>query len=417
MMKFEGIKAYNFLLMIALLLASGMATKFSRSIELTLFLFTASFIYLFIKRSLLDKHYFFACAVWFLYVILSYAKYSGENYFWPFLYFCNLTIVFSIIKYYGIRFFETFTDAMYFLASWSLICYLWQIISFETMFPLWSQFDLSEGMLEKPYTYYAHTFLYTVYQFKNDSAPFVRNAGFCWEPGAFACFLVMAILLQLYQDSFLAFRNKRRYLIFLIALLSTGSTTGLIGMIVIFVGYLFNLKKNNKIIYLSVFLVVLIPFLLFGFSHFDKVKGQISANLMEQIYAADSTEHEKGLGRFQSAAVLGLDFINNPILGLGVNKSGSWIKKLGVDVSPTSGLGNMFSRFGSFLMIPFLYYLLKSSDFFSQFYKCRGKFLFFAIILVIGFSFNVIETPIFLSLILFSLFYKNNGFRKDEGLL
>lgn len=388
----------DYLIFAFLVLVSGLATKLFRGVEMVLIMFVISFSYLLVKKLVFDSRYILACAVWFLYIIFSFIKYPGDNMFWPFLYFCNLTLVFAIIRHYGIKVIIKYTDVMYFYACWSLVLYSWQLLSLDTMLPIWRAFDLSEGQFDKPYTHYAHAFFYTIHQFQDTSKGLVRNAGFCWEPGVFSCFLVLAIYLQLLRDSFKVDLNKVRYIAFLVALITTQSTTGALGFLMVFLGYVLNLPSKAKGKYLFAAALVMIPLAFVLPDQVEKIDSQLSDDLNEQIYMLDSNEHEKGVGRFQSVAILAIDFFDNPILGIGADRSASWVAKKGVDASPTSGIGNMFATYGLFLMLPFLYILFRSAALIVSKFECRGKFVLPAIFIILGFSFAVLETPVFLTI-------------------
>ncbi len=396
-------------LMIGLLALSGLATPFFRGPEIMLIMFALSMLYITITGAFLQKEYIIACTVWFIYIGLSFFKYAGDNHFWPFLYFCNLTIACALVRYYGAHLMESFVDGVYLLGLWSLVLFTWQLASLETMLPIWTSFDQSDALYRKPYTHYAHAFGYTIHQFIDVQKGVVRNSGFCWEPGAFSCFVVVALYFQLLRDGFEFKKSRVRYLILIAALLSTQSTTGLAGGFLLLL-YAIKSKKGHLGVPGIVLIVALTPVAIgLALPHTEKIESQVSMNLTEQLYAADDNEFERGLGRFQSAVVVYLDFLNNPILGLGANKDAAWLKTQGISANPTSGLGNMLRTFGLFLMIPFLYCLRKSSLFYSDHYQARGKYLFLALVVILGLSFSVLETPVFLALIFFSLFYKPRG--------
>ncbi|WP_374264528.1 hypothetical protein [Zoogloea sp.] len=390
--------------MAVLILLSGLATRLFRGVEVTLVLFAFSFAYLLRKNSVFDKRYLIACFVWFSYVVFSYIKYPGENYFWPFLYFCNLTIVFAVVRFYGEDFFRVYSSVMYYVSAYSLFLFGFQLLSVDAMYSIWSAFDMSGSLFDKPYTYYAHTLFYTIHQFRDVSKGVPRNAGFCWEPGVFSCFIVMAIYFQLVCDSYKVDRSKLRYLVFFIALLTTQSTTGLTGALVVFVGYLLNLRRESRGKYMIFALLIALPLAVVLPEQLDKIEEQLSEDLAEQVLMIDASEHEKGLGRFQSIYILAIDFLDNPILGVGANRESTWVSRMGIDANPTSGIGNMVATYGMFLMLPFLLVLAASSKAVAARAGGRAGFVLFVVMIVLGFSFSVIETPIFLSIVFWGYF-------------
>lgn len=396
------------LLMIFLLLASGMATQTFRSIEFLIVLFLFAVIYLSKTKAIFSKRYLFACFFWIIYVTLSYIKYFGENYFWPFPVIFHLTVAFAVVNYYKYNLFDYFTKAMWLLSLWSLILFSWQIIDFSSIVAIWDVFDLSQKLFDKPYTKYSHTFFYTIHQFYDASKGAPRNAGFAWEPGAYSCFIVTAIYFQLLKDGYKVWENKLRYTVFFLALLSTQSTTGLVAATLLLVPYLLSRSRKQKLIKIIALFIAIGAVVIFSESHISKIENQLSTDLMSEVIQADASEYERGLGRFQSIAILSIDFLNNPLLGLGEDRKDSWIISNGFFVNATSGIGNMFATYGLFLMIPFLYYLGRSSKLYAVYYRSKSFYIFFIIILILGFSFNVIETPVFIALVMFSLFVRRS---------
>lgn len=72
---------------------------------------------------------------------------------------------------------------------------------------------------------------------------FIRSSGIFWEPGAFAIYLTLGMLFQLFA---LKKTNIKRFTIYIICLLITFSTTGYIASAVLALGYLFT-KRSKRI--------------------------------------------------------------------------------------------------------------------------------------------------------------------------
>lgn len=397
-------KTINFALLLLLILVSGLATRFFRDVSSLLIIFAVASFYLLCRERTLNMGYVASCAVWFCYAILSYVKYPGNNLFWPLLYFCNITIAYAVVRKYGESFIVFSTDVLFFLTVLSIVLFVFQLIALDPMLAIWQQFDLSEALFDKPYTHYAHTFLYTIHQFKDTEKGAARNAGFCWEPGAFACFLVIGVYFQLLRDGYKIGSNKIRYLTFLLAILTTQSTTGLVGLFVIVVWYLSSQPKGQYAKYGFMAILIASPLLALLPQQFEKIESQLSDDLLEQVLTLDENENEKGLGRFQSIIVLGVDFFDNPILGLGANKADSWVSRMGLDVNATSGIGHMFATYGIFLMVPYLWLLYRSGKVYCQVFMCKGAWVFPVLMIVLGFSFSVLETPFFLTAAFYGAF-------------
>lgn len=402
----ETVSGFAYLILAFVIYVSGLATPIFRSVEMILFLFSCSFLYLIVNGLVLNRIYVMSCSVWFIYALLSYLKYMGDNLYWPFTYFVNFTIAFALIRYFGTRIFRVYSDVLYFFAALSLILFVFQFALFDFMMDLWYRFDISEHLYEKPYAYYAHAFLYTIHQFKYEEYGIPRNSGFCWEPGVFSCFIVLAIYFQLLKDRFKVDLNPVRYIVLLVALITTQSTTGFAGFLVVLICYVVNIEKTNRFKYYVLGVFLLVPFLFVLPSQMEKIENQLNNDLGEKIALLADSDAERSLERFDSIQVLFIDFINNPIIGIGADRSISYIGKLGLDVSPTSGIGNMFARYGIFLMIPFFIILYNTSFLIANFHSDKFGYGFLLIICVLGFSFSILETPIYLSLIFFSNFVR-----------
>lgn len=407
--KFTINSSFSLMVMLILVTISGLATRFSRGVEISLIIFVISFAYITKRKALLNSKYIYACVIWFTYILLSYIKYHGDNYYWPFSYFFNITTAFAILLYFKNEFISKFASAIYYLSAYSLVLFAWQIINLDSMLLIWTTFDTSDNLFEKPFTYYAHSFFYTIHQFKDISKGAPRNSGFCWEPGAFACFIVVAIYFQMLCDSYRLEKNKFRYLILFSALLTTQSTTGLAGAFIIFFSYLINIRKESRGKYVLFATIIATPLIFMMPEQLGKIEMQLSDNLREHILMADANEHEKGIGRFQSIYILWIDFIENPILGIGANQSATWLSRMGLEGNPTSGIGNMMARYGIFLMVPFFFLLATTSKRLAAMVAPgRGKFALFWVVIILGFSFSIVETPIFLSIVFFDFFVRHS---------
>lgn len=87
-----------------------------------------------------------------------------------------------------------------------------------------------------------------------------RNAGLWWEPGAFQLFINIAFLFSIVNNTI----NKKKYLIFLITLLTTVSTTGFIIFLMLSFVYFrkYFVLKRSRIIHLIIILFFLFIFLI-----------------------------------------------------------------------------------------------------------------------------------------------------------
>ncbi len=77
--------------------------------------------------------------------------------------------------------------------------------------------------------------------------------------------------------------------------------------------------------------------------------------------------------RFTSFLISFRDFYNNPILGNAGIPGESWYEKIGANISPISGLGNLLANFGIVGFLFFIIMSLKSSFLFSRYFNYTKK--------------------------------------------
>lgn len=404
-------KTFSFLFLAYLILCSGMATAFSRSVYNSLLLFVISTIIIIYVNNENNNKYYFACLLWFIYIIFSYFKYQGNNLFWPFIYFVNFTIIFGLIKIYGINLFKNAEKIIYFFTAISLLFYTWQIFDINSMLPLWKRFDMSGGSSTYENLFYYHSFFYTIIQyhyFKEAILP--RNAGFCWEPGPFSCFIIIGLFLLLASNNFEIKKSIHKIIVYFLALLTTQSTTGILAFFVIAIWFSHNKFYNNTTKYLMVPLIVISIIITFIFIPilYGKINSQLGTNLNSAAIEASASNYSNNVNRFSSLKITCLEFLENPILGMGADGEQKWSFRNNININTTTGLGNFLAQYGLAGIIPFLLLTFKSSKYFSEYFRYKGKLYFFLIIIIIGISFNIIETSFFLALIMFSYFHTSS---------
>ncbi len=241
-----------------------------------------------------------------------------------------------------------------------------------------------------------------------------RNCGFAWEPGAFAVYLCLAILINLFfikSDT----NSRTRFWVLLVALMSTLATTGYIIFIVIILFYLLN-KRLNLIILLLPFTIVALVYLFSLPFMSKKVMELIDETkaidqLLEGTYGRETTSTPQ---RFTSFLLTYVDFRNNPILGVGGHKEDTFLYKIGSNISAISGIGNLLAQFGLSGFIFFIVLSLKTSYFFSKYYNYKGKLLLFFIILFISVSYSIIFIPMVMCFWMFHIFTPGTFNKKIE---
>jgi len=130
-----------------------------------------------------------------------------------------------------------------------------------------------------------------------------RNSSIFNEPGKFQIFISIALFFELAKNQF---KNKKRLILFIITMLTTGSSTGLICLILIFSGKIFEGKKI-KSIYKGLILTALIA-LIFS--------SQFQTDILTK-FNEDNTSY----ARRNTDYLIDLQIMKtNPILGVGIEK-------------------------------------------------------------------------------------------------
>lgn len=162
----------------------------------------------------------------------------------------------------------------------------------------------------------------------------IRNAGPFWEPGAFAGFLIVAVMLQTLTRARLWADWSNRILI--LGLVTTFSTTGLLAGAVWIGGYY--LIKGTGFQRLVVLPVAAIALLLVY---------QSVAFLGDKVSRAMSFNETTYNTRFKSAARDWNDWLQNPLLGMGMTKATRFGgEKNQRDIHRNNGLTDLLATYG-----------------------------------------------------------------------
>lgn len=187
------------------------------------------------------------------------------------------------------RFTKVFYNITKLLMVASLFRYLFLLLNLTSIF---SDFISIEG------DYYMNFLLFGILEQKHTVFALLRNNGLWWEPGAFQVIINLAFLLGL------AFKmvSKKDYFLFLVVIISTFSTAGIIIFSILSLIYFRN-DLNFKFIFMFFLLIVSV---LIGTSFYEIVieskfnLGNASAN-----------------SRFNDASIAIKMFLDHPFIGTG----------------------------------------------------------------------------------------------------
>lgn len=237
-----------------------------------------------------------------------------------------------------------------------------------------------------------------------------RNLGFTWEPGRFACWILLGMYFNLVRNKF-NIKNKPFCILFF-SLLTTLSTTGysLLTVLVLFI--LIN-KKSNFTKAVIVLCVVLAFPSVWGLSIMsEKIEGLM--DLDAGLGAIEYHSVEDGMAivcpqRFTGIYVSSLNFINDVFLGFN-QLSNSFVSEVlykhSVIVAPSEGIIGFLAKYGIFYGSFFYFWLIRSSSYLSSSFGYKGKWMFFLLFMGISFSYEFWENCILMYFYLCAFYHK-----------
>lgn len=237
-----------------------------------------------------------------------------------------------------------------------------------------------------------------------------RFTGFFWEPGILQIYLNILLFYSLFL-----YKNMKHCALAIIGVLATGSTTGYLIMVMIFIYSVFKLKRTFKLI---IPLIVLVPFFaaIFIGNIEDKLKGSKITSFWARYYdsemairiAADNPVFGVGFLDLENYLKIKNKYLYRDILGINIDESF-------IDTNmDSSGNSNSFIKIAATFGIPF--FLLFLLSLLSQTVIENDKLLFNTMLIVFIITEPLALTPFFLIFFVsgaINIFYKKYSFRKN----
>jgi len=284
--KFESKSKLSFWLVFVLIVISGNPAMKILDVSilypLVLMVFGACAVYKRVRFLNLDA--IIVCS--FLVIVLYHiAEFDGVSFFSSASFMIRLLIALLVIRLVP-NFISYYISIMAILVCVSLVFYI----------PVQLGLDLG-GMLSSLSVEHAERFrtVIPIHNFHYEGEEW-RNCGMFWEPGAFAGYLVLALL-------FNAWINKGRFekskinVILVLGLLSTMSTTGMAALGFLVVYFLYNSKlvrsKMNRAIIFPVLLILFISFAYVVGSNTEYIGGKIETQLNSALRGDDSSRIQR----------------------------------------------------------------------------------------------------------------------------
>jgi len=218
----------------------------------------------------------------------------------------------------------------------------------------------------------------------------LRNPGPTWEPGGWAVFLTLALLLNMMKSKHLfSFKN----ILIIANIITTFSTTGYLGLALIFMYFLMYSKTINpllKVISIPIFLILFLNF--YESSEFMNQKIQTS---IEDAKNRNITETRSG--RFFTFRKALITYARYPISGKGLVSATT--AEEGEDEGSGYGIIDIGARFGIPALIMYLIILFRSIRMLNINSGKQNKaftIIFFMVLVLHLLSQTVYATPILL---------------------
>lgn len=299
--------------------------------------------------------------------------------------FIRIILAYLTVRILGANFTRYYVNIMYVLAIIAFIIYIPQLI-----IPGFGNFLISSvsPMLRNPFDsgdlWYAPDVILFVF---NSGEGMYRNCGAFWEPGAYAGFLIIAIVFHFLESRTI---SDKKSIVLLLALLSTVSTTGFLAL-----GFFLVMFLGNRVapLYKVILYPTIIAAIIISFTTLDFMGRKI----VSQMDVANTYNNT----RFKSAVLDLQDFAENPVLGLGRDSKTRFKGVTSRELTHrTNGVSNYLVTYGIFI---FLFYF---GSILFAFYKLsiknhhHPKYAVYSLILIfiVGFSETFFNLPFFYAL-------------------
>ena len=355
-------------------------------------------------------------AIWTVLLFVHKSSYDISQYSWYFFLFYSIVIAYIHVQVFGKKMLPLYEHIMVKLCFISLV--LWGIAviypgsaSFFRSFP---QSDNGNNL------FYLFKWLDASIREENIVLNgILRNAGCSWEPGRFSIMILLAMYCNMVRVG-IKFRGNMSGIILLLAMISTQSTTGYIGAIVLY--GIFAIKRFN-LQYILAFLIFVVP-VAYQLSKLDFMQEKIVSqlDLDSELKKANevidyvnkehqSNEYVSSMARFPSMYFELINIQMDPLLGYGRNTGKSYFaQRISGNFVLTGGLLKNIAQHGIPLGILLYIILFKSSVVLGKEFKIRKSALFIIYVIALT-SYTFFTVPVFTAFWFYGLF------RKEDDLL
>lgn len=392
MKKYTKKKIQSFLIYLVLFYISGATVLASKFFIAPL---TAVLIFINIKKlNKIIPQIVFIFIIWFL-LNVSAINFLDSSFVFKRIFSVFITVLlfpYLVLDYIGNNFWTSFEEKIYFLTKLSLPIYSIYFV-FPKLFDWVGHYFKLITLINYDSSYWS-SMIYTHAPF---GSMFYRNSGFMWEPGAFAMIILLGLSIYWLKNG--AGINMHS-VIYLVALITTQSTSGYLAVFVMIIGFnIKELKLKNIII-----VIALLYILYFIFIRLPFLGAEIEYYINSFVNDAQSYNDAVGAIKVNRFSIVKYTFEKMLVYPYGYGVISEKDYKLGSSVVGVNGLTGIISMWGFFLgpiIIWRVYVFFSKMNIIKLPFK--GVILIFFSFLMMMFS-NPVERNILIYLIVYSSF-------------
>lgn len=238
-----------------------------------------------------------------------------------------------------------------------------------------------------------------------------RNLGFTWEPGRFACWLLLGLYVNLILHRFkISYKNNCSFYILFLSLISTFSTTGYALLFLMVLFYFINKKGVFSKLFIFLGVILALPSII-GLSFMsDKISTLSDVNNDISIIDYHIIEGDMEVitpQRFTGILLSFQNFIHDIFWGynqLPYSYTNDCLFRNSIIVAPSEGIFEMLAKYGIFVGVFLYYWLVKSSILLGEYYHYKGKCFFLILFILMSISYDFWENCILMYFYFFALY-------------
>ena len=236
---------------------------------------------------------------------------------------------------------------------------------------------------------------FILYTFRLNIGPILRSAGPFWEPGAYAAFLVIALIFNIASTKSLL---EKKSLVFIVALITTYSTSGYLSLFVIFLSYLLWGNEGKMTDLKFLLLPIVFVGVWYSYAHLPFLGDKISSLYDREMAYSLSSDTE---GRFLSTERALYTIGQHPFFGRGLVKETA--AAYGSQEALAYGIPAMMVRLGliGFIMIYVGWYYGLKKILMVEGYNNKFAWTSLLAISIVLFSESLYFAPIYLMIFYF----------------